>query len=112
MHTSDRSKRNWFRAAHMAEWLKFRALHFGGLGFTGLDPRGRPAMLVGLAVEASHVQSRGRLAQMLGLILLKQKKKKTRGGLATNASSGQIFLAHTHTHTHTHTDTRNWCSCQ
>ena len=34
-------------------------------GFAGLDPGCWPAPLVSHAVEASHIQSRGRLAQML-----------------------------------------------
>ena len=46
----------------MAEWLKFCTLCFDG---TGLDPGHRPAPLISHAVEASHIQNRGGLAQML-----------------------------------------------
>ena len=43
------------------------ALHFGGLGFVGLDPGRRPIHCSSShAVVASHIQSRGRLSQMLG----------------------------------------------
>ena len=46
----------------MAKWLRFSVLHFSGPGsqvqIPGVD-------LIGHAVEASHKQSRGRLAQML-----------------------------------------------
>ena len=48
-------------------------------GFTGLDPWHRPTLLESHAVEASHKQSGGRLAQMLvssGLIFLSKKKEK------------------------------------
>ena len=42
------------------------ALSFSGPGFTGLDPgRGPMHHLSSPAVAASHIQSRGRLAQML-----------------------------------------------
>ena len=49
----------------MAEWLKFCALHFSSPGFAGSDPWCRPTPLISHAVEASHIQNRGRLAQML-----------------------------------------------
>ena len=44
--------------------VNFRTLCFGGLGFVGLDPRHRPAPLIIRAVVATHIQNRGRLAQM------------------------------------------------
>ena len=55
------------RAGPMAEWLKFHVLCFGGpsLAFMGLDPGCGPTPLISHAVEASHIQSRGILAQML-----------------------------------------------
>ena len=52
-------------AGLVAEWLKFCALHFGGSGFTSSDPEYRSTPLISHAVEASHIQSGGRLAQML-----------------------------------------------
>ena len=47
------------------EWLKFCELCFSGLGFAGLDPGCGPAPPISHAMEASHIQSRGRLAQVL-----------------------------------------------
>ena len=49
----------------MAKWFKFHTLCFSSLGFVGSDPRCRPTPPVSHAVEASHMQSRGRLAQRL-----------------------------------------------
>ena len=52
-------------ASLVAEWLKFCVLRFGGPGsqvqILGTDPLHSS----GHALEASHVQKRGRLAQML-----------------------------------------------
>ena len=49
----------------MAKWLKFHMLHFSGLGLRvqilGMDLD----LLTSHAVEASHIQNRERLAQML-----------------------------------------------
>ena len=44
------------------EWVKFSRLCFSSPGFASSDPRCRPAPLISHAVEASHIQSRGRLA--------------------------------------------------
>ena len=54
-------------AGPMAEQLKFHALCFSGPEFAGLDAGCGcgPTPLISHAVEASYVQSRGRLAQML-----------------------------------------------
>ena len=49
-------------AGPMAEWLKLQALNFGG---PGSDLKREPTPLISLAVEASHVQNRRRLAQIL-----------------------------------------------
>ena len=49
----------------MAEWLKFRVLHFGSPGLQVRIPGVDPAPLISRAVEPSHIQNRGRLAQML-----------------------------------------------
>ena len=69
------------RAGPMAEWLKFRALLWWQ-GFSGLDPRRTPTPLISHAVEASHIQSRGGLAQMLAQgessSLQKKERKKER----------------------------------
>src|SRR3712207_7859349 len=44
----------------------FRSLHFSGPGFTGSDPRHRLTHhSSSQSVAASHIQNRGRLAQML-----------------------------------------------
>ena len=51
-------------AGPLAEWLKFHVLHFGGLG-SWVWILGGPTPLISHAVAASHIQSRGRLAQML-----------------------------------------------
>ena len=59
-------------------------------GFAGSDPGCGPAPLISHAVEASYVESRGRLAQMLAQGKISSSKK--RGGLATDVSSGRIFL--------------------
>ena len=62
----------------MAEWLKFCMLHFGCLGFEASGPGYGPTPLNSHAVEASHIQSKGRLAQMLaqGESSLQGKKKE------------------------------------
>ena len=52
-------------AGPVAEWLKFCVLRFGSPGFAGLDPWRRPSPLVSCTEEASQIQSRVRLAQML-----------------------------------------------
>ena len=52
-------------AGPMAKGLKSRALNFSGLGFTGSDPGCGPTPLISHHVAASHIQSRGRLAQRL-----------------------------------------------
>ena len=56
------------------------ALCFGGPGFWGLDPRCGPTHCSSShAVVASHMQNRGRLAQMLAQgqsASLKEKKKR------------------------------------
>ena len=62
-------------------------------GFAGSDPGCRPTPLISHAMEASHVQSRGRLAQMLAQGLSSSSKK--RGELATDISLGHIFFIHT-----------------
>ena len=49
-----------YGAGPVADWLDFHTLHFGGPGFVGLDPRCGPTPLISHAVEASHVQNRGR----------------------------------------------------
>ena len=49
----------------MSEWLKFCAVCFGGLGLAGSDPECRPTPVISHALEASHIQRRGRLAQVL-----------------------------------------------
>ena len=66
----------------------------GQSGFAGLDPRHGSAPLISQAVEASHIQSRGRLAWMLpqGLFSSSKKKKKEKEDLALDFSSGRIFL--------------------
>ena len=43
--------------------IKFGSLHFVG---AGSDPGSRPTPLISHAVEASHIQSRGGLAHILG----------------------------------------------
>ena len=48
----------------MAEWVKFCVPHFSGWGFLGLAPGYGPTPLLSHAVEASHIQNRGRLVQM------------------------------------------------
>ena len=74
------------------------ALLLGGLALTGLDPRRGPAdHSSGHAVAASHIQNRGRLAQLLAQgpsssSKKKKKKKKARGSLTTDVSSGPISL--------------------
>ena len=54
-----------WRASPVAKWLKFCMLCFGGPGFMGSDPGCGPTPLISHAVEPSHIQSRGRLGQML-----------------------------------------------
>ena len=49
----------------MAKWLRFGVLCFGSPEITALDPECGHTPLISHAVEASHIQSRGRLAQML-----------------------------------------------
>ena len=49
----------------MVEWLQFCTLCLDGLGLCGSDPGCRSTPLISHAVEASHIQSRGGLAQML-----------------------------------------------
>ena len=61
----------------MADCLKFHTLHFGG---PGSDPGRRLVLLVGHAVEVTHVQNGW--------------------GLAMDASSGQIFLTKKENKTH------------
>ena len=51
----------------MAECLKFCMLRFSSLGFAGSDPGCGSTPLISHAVEASHIQSRGRLAWMFAL---------------------------------------------
>ena len=56
-------------------------LRFGGLGFTALDPRCGPMHhSSNHAVAASHIQNRGRLAEMLaqGQSSSQKKRKKER----------------------------------
>ena len=58
------------------------ALHFGGLEFMGSDPGGRPTHhLSSHAVVVSHIQNRGRLAEMLA-----QGQEAKRGGQVTDVS--------------------------
>ena len=47
-------------------------------GFTGWDPGSRPTPLVSHAMEASHIQNRGRVAMDVssGRIFLTKKKRK------------------------------------
>ena len=59
----------------MTKSLKFHMLCSGGPGFAGSDPRCRPTPLISCAVEVSHLQSRGRLAQMLAQGESSSKKK-------------------------------------
>ena len=55
--------------------VKFSVLHFGGLG---LVPRHRPTPLVsGHAMMMTHIQNRGRLAQMLAQAESSSAKKKS-----------------------------------
>ena len=64
----------------MAEWLNFHVLHLGGSEFVGSDPGYGPTPLINRAVEASHRQSRRRLAQMLAQgQSSSQKKRKIHG---------------------------------
>ena len=81
----------------MAKWLKFYTLHFSSLEFTGSDSRCGPTPLISHAVEASHIQSRGRLAQMLAQSKSSSAKKKR------ERKRGRRKV---HTHTHTHTEER------
>ena len=73
----------------VAKWLKFHVLCFGGLGFMSSNRQCGPALLISHAVEASHMQSRGTLAQMLAQGWSSSSKKR---GLAKDVSSGRIFL--------------------
>ena len=84
----------------MAEWLKFHTLCFGGPGFVGLDTRCGPIALINHAVEASHMQNRGRLATNVssGLVFFKQKKEEDWQWMLAQGESS----SHTHTHTHIH----------
>ena len=52
-------------AGPVAKWLKFYTHCFDSLGFAGLDPGCGPTLFISHAVAATHIQSRGRLAQML-----------------------------------------------
>ena len=70
-------------------WSGGVALCFGGLGFTGSDPRCGPTHRSSShAVAASHIQNRG-LAQILAQ---QQSSSSKKGGLATDVSSGPVFL--------------------
>ena len=51
-------------AGYLAKWVKFCAVCFGSPGFTGSDPGCRSIPLISHAVEATHIQNRGRLARM------------------------------------------------
>ena len=53
------------RAGPVADRLKFHTLHFGCPGFIGSDPQHGPTPLISQAVAVTHIQNRGRLAQML-----------------------------------------------
>ena len=66
----------FLEASPVTEWLKFHARYFGGLGFTGLDPRCRPTPLISHTEGTSHTQSRGRLAGMLAQGKSSSQKKK------------------------------------
>ena len=62
-----------------AQWRSGQVLmpQFGGSAFTGSDPRHRPTHDSSRhAVEASHIQNRGRLAQMLAQHQSSSAKKK------------------------------------
>ena len=62
-------EKSWLRGWPGGVVDKFaHALHFGSLGSTGLDPRhGSTHCSSSLAGVTSHMQNRGRLAQMLAL---------------------------------------------
>ena len=66
--------------------VKFGVLHFSSPGSV---PRHGPTPLISSrAVAVTHIQNRGRLAQILA-----QGQKGKGGRLATDVSSGQIFLS-------------------
>ena len=67
--------------------VKFGVLCFSGLGSA---PRHRPTPLIRGRVCGTHIQNRGRLAQILAQGESSQAK---RGRLATNVSSGWISLS-------------------
>ena len=63
----------------LAQWHSGEVctLRFRSLGFTGLDPRCRPTHCSSShAVAASHIQNRGRLAQMLAQSQSSPRKKQ------------------------------------
>ena len=62
---SKRSDKKKWGTGTVTKWLKFHTLYVSGPGFMGLDPRCRPTLLISHAVAGSHMQRRGRLAQML-----------------------------------------------
>ena len=68
-------------------------LCFGGLGFTGLDPGHGPIHhLSSQTVEASNIEELQRLTTMTYNYVLGLLGKKKRERLATDDSSGSIFL--------------------
>ena len=68
--------------------VKFSMLSFAGL--SSVPGCERVPFIGGHAVPATHIQNRGRLAQMLGQGQYTQGK---RGRLAADVSSGPIFLS-------------------
>ena len=79
----------------LAPWCSGQVWHtlLWQLGFTASDPGRGPIPLVSHAVAATHVQNRGRLAQMLaqGASSLAKKKKTNRrqGDQSGGSCSGQ-----------------------
>ena len=68
--------------------VKFWVLHFSSLR---LVPKHGPApLIIGCAVVATHIQTRGRLAWMLAQ---DESSPAKRGRLATDVTTGQIFLS-------------------
>ena len=59
------SKKENEEAGLMAKQLKLLVLGFGGSGFMVSDPSCAPTQLIGYAMEASHIQSGGRLGWLL-----------------------------------------------
>ena len=72
-------KMHHLRSSPVAEWLKFHLLCFSGPGFTGSDPGHGPAPLTSHAVAVSHIQNRGRLAQVLAQGQSSSSKKRKIG---------------------------------